>query len=105
LRLERFTPKAIAPAVRTDAFDVVLAQSGVTLTVPPEKTVLDALLQNGIDVDYCCSEGTCGSCETAVLEGQIDHRCSVLSDEERAAQHLMMVCVSRSAGQRLILDL
>jgi len=105
LRLERFVPKEMTAPVRTDSFEVVLAQNGVTLTVPPDKTILDLLLQSGVDVDYCCSEGTCGSCGVVVLAGEIDHRCSVLSDEERAAQNLMMVCVSRSAGQRLVLDL
>ncbi len=52
-----------------------------------------------------CTEGTCGTCETAVLDGAPDHRDSVLTDEERAAGDTMMICVSRSATAKLVLDL
>jgi len=52
-----------------------------------------------------CSEGTCGTCETAVLEGEPDHRDSVLTDEEQEANDCMMICVSRSRCPRLVLDL
>jgi ferredoxin len=52
-----------------------------------------------------CAEGTCGTCETRVLEGLPDHRDSVLRDEEKAANGCMMICVSRSCGDRLVLDL
>jgi ferredoxin len=50
-------------------------------------------------------EGICGTCETPVLEGRPDHRDSVLSDEEMAANDCMMLCVSRSLSDRLVLDL
>jgi ferredoxin-NADP reductase len=52
-----------------------------------------------------CAEGTCGTCETGVLGGLPDHRDSVLTAEERAANACMLICVSRSCGDRLILDL
>jgi ferredoxin len=49
--------------------------------------------------------GTCGTCETAVLEGAPDHRDSVLDEEARDAGDTMMICVSRAATRRLVLDL
>jgi pyrrolidone-carboxylate peptidase len=52
-----------------------------------------------------CAEGTCGTCETAVLGGRPDHRDSVLTEEERRAGDCMMICVSRSCTARLVLDL
>jgi ferredoxin len=61
--------------------------------------------QAGVNVLYSCAEGTCGTCETAVIEGMPDHRDSVLTDEERAENSCMMICVSRSCGPRLVLDL
>ena len=30
-------------------------------------------LQGGVDVDYSCREGLCGSCETRVIAGVPDH--------------------------------
>jgi cytochrome P450 len=61
--------------------------------------------QAGVGVLSSCAEGTCGTCETAVLGGVPDHRDSVLTQEERAAGDCMMICVSRSCSARLVLDL
>ena len=58
-----------------------------------------------MDVVSSCQEGTCGSCETAVLEGQADHRDSLLTPEEQAENTTMFICVSRAACPRLVLDL
>jgi ferredoxin len=59
----------------------------------------------GVGVLSSCAEGTCGTCETAVLSGVPDHRDSVLTEEERQARDCMMICVSRSCTARLVLDL
>jgi ferredoxin-NADP reductase len=104
LHVERFTPKAQQIGADTE-FEVVLAQSGHTLTVPAGTSVLDTVRGAGVEVLYSCTEGTCGTCETDVLEGTPDHRDSVLTDEERAAGETMMICVSRCRGKRLVLDL
>jgi ferredoxin-NADP reductase len=107
LHLERFKPRAQAP-VDPDAesdFEVVLEQSGVTVTVPAGMSVLEALEDNGIEPLNSCREGICGTCETKVLAGVPDHRDSLLSDEERAANDTMMICVGRALCDRLVLDL
>ncbi|WP_030421898.1 PDR/VanB family oxidoreductase [Streptomyces sp. SCSIO 75703] len=104
LRTERFRPKEVETGADT-AFEVVLARSGRTVTVAPGVSVLDAVRSAGTEVLYSCAEGTCGTCETDVVEGEIDHRDSVLSEEERAAGETMLICVSRCRGPRLVLDL
>ncbi|MGW1916018.1 PDR/VanB family oxidoreductase [Streptomyces sp. NPDC002076] len=104
LRVERFQTKEQQPGA-DEAFEVVLARSGMTVTVPPEVSVLDAVRAAGVQVLYSCTEGTCGTCETDVLEGAPDHRDSVLTEEERSAGDTMMICVSRCRGARLVLDL
>jgi ferredoxin-NADP reductase len=105
VRAERFAPKAGADDGPKSTFEVELAKSGRTLTVPAERSVLDVLVQAGVDVAYSCEEGTCGTCETTVLAGVPDHRDSLLSPEEQAACDVMMICVSRSRSPRLVLDL
>lgn len=106
LHLERFAAKAAdAPAGGERAFELVLAGSGVTLQVPPDRSVFDVIQDAGISVLGSCHEGICGTCEQAVLEGEVDHRDSVLNDSERAANDAMMVCVSRCLSDRLVLDL
>ncbi|GAA0898255.1 PDR/VanB family oxidoreductase [Virgisporangium ochraceum] len=103
LHVERFAPRAAAGPL--EAFEVELAASGLTLTVPPNQSVLRALEEAGVEVLSSCREGTCGTCETPVLAGRVDHRDSLLTPDERAANDTMFVCVSRAAGPRLVLDL
>ncbi|MFE9644632.1 PDR/VanB family oxidoreductase [Streptomyces sp. NPDC006365] len=105
LGVERFAPVQAAEARPAAAFEVVLARAGLTLTVPPDRSVLESLEEAGVDVDFSCREGTCGTCETDVLDGTPDHRDSLLSEDERAAGDTMLICVSRSCGPRLVLDL
>ena len=106
LRLERFAAKAAeAPSEGERAFELVLAGSGVTLEVPPDKSIFDVIQDAGISVLGSCHEGICGTCEQAVLEGDVDHRDSVLNESEQAANDAMMVCVSRCFSDRLVLDL
>jgi cytochrome P450/ferredoxin-NADP reductase len=105
LHVERFAPRPQSEPVRSEAFEVVLEQSELTLTVPPGRSILSVVEEAGVGVLSSCAEGTCGTCETAVLDGIPDHRDSVLSDEERQANDCMMICVSRSCSGRLVLDL
>jgi ferredoxin-NADP reductase len=105
LHCERFTAGPLEAPARDGPFEVVLARSGRTVCVPPGLSILRAVEEAGVSVLSSCQEGTCGTCETGVLEGEPDHRDSVLTEAERAAGDLMMICVSRSRGSRLVLDL
>ncbi|HVL56563.1 MAG TPA: PDR/VanB family oxidoreductase [Burkholderiaceae bacterium] len=86
-------------------FTVELAKSKRVIKVAPGKTILDAVLDEGIDVPYSCMEGVCATCETRVLDGIPDHRDLVLSKEEQAANKTMMICCSGAKSERLVLDL
>jgi ferredoxin len=105
LHVERFSPVEQGEPIRAEGFEVELALSGRTVTVRPDQSVLDAVLESGIEVLSSCQEGTCGTCETGVLAGTPEHRDSILSPEERIASEVMMICVSRSIGPRLTLEL
>lgn len=87
------------------AFEVELASTGQVLQVPADKTVLDVLIEAGLDPLYDCNRGECGVCATGVLSGDIDHRDYILTEREKQAGNIMHPCVSRCSGQRLILDL
>ncbi|RZU23537.1 PDR/VanB family oxidoreductase [Streptomyces sp. BK239] len=104
LHVERFQPEEQPPGERAE-FEVELARSGRTVTVAADVSVLDAVRAAGVEVLFSCTEGTCGTCETDVLEGAVDHRDSVLTAQEREAGETMMICVSRCRGKRLVLDL
>ena len=105
LHVERFAPKDVGAPVLTGAFEVELATSGLTLTVPPDRSILQVVEDAGIAVLSSCQEGTCGTCETGVLEGAVDHRDSLLTPEEQEANDTMFICVSRAACPKLVLEL
>jgi ferredoxin-NADP reductase len=86
-------------------FEIELARSGVVLTVPPDRTILEVLRDNGHHVSSACEQGVCGTCETVVVSGEPEHRDALLSAEERAANKTMMICVSRARTPRLRLQL
>ena len=105
LRVERFEPRQLGAPVLAEPFEVELAYSGLELTVPPERSILDVVEEAGVLVLSSCREGTCGTCETGVLAGEIDHRDSILTPDEQDAGDVMYICVSRSAGGKLTLEL
>ncbi len=84
------------------AFEVEI--DGTVLTVPPDRSILDVAEEAGLLVLSSCREGTCGTCELRIAEGEADHRDSVLSAEEHAAGETMMICVSRARTARLVLE-
>jgi len=106
LHVEHFSPKAVADAP-SEVFEVELSDTGVTLVVPPDRSILDVVREAGLDPLTSCEEGTCGTCETGVLAGSVDHRDSILTPAEQAADDVMYICVSRAAAgcPRLVLEL
>ena len=87
------------------SFELVLERSGLTLTVPADRSVYEVVKEAGVSVLASCLEGVCGTCETEVIDGEVDHRDSVLNDEEKATNEFMMICVSRCKSPCLTLDL
>ncbi|MFI7234159.1 PDR/VanB family oxidoreductase [Streptomyces cyaneofuscatus] len=105
LHLERFsavTADAAGPA-DSAAFEVELHRSGRTVQVAAGQSVLAAVREELPHVSYSCEQGFCGTCQQRVLEGEIDHRDELLTDDERGDS--MLICVSRCRGGRLVLDL
>lgn len=105
LSTERFSGDVVFTPETEAGFELVLRRTGQTLKVPPDQTVLDVLLEAGIEVDSSCEEGVCGTCETRVLAGRVDHRDHILTSSARARGDVMYVCVSRALDDRLELDL
>lgn len=90
---------------REGGFCVQLAKCGLELSVAPGQTILQAVLDAGVDVPYSCQDGVCGSCEVRVLSGVPDHRDLILSADEQERNNRMMICCSGSKSATLVLDL
>jgi len=103
VHVEYFTPKA-APDRKGD-FVVELARSGEEHFIPGGQSILQVLLDAGVDVDYSCELGICGACEQRVVSGIPEHRDSILSEEEQAENKRVMICCAGCKSERLVLDL
>lgn len=99
------TPPASILPPGLQPFTVVLAKSGKEFEIQPGQSILDVLLDNGVHAASSCRSGECGSCVVDVLEGEPRHRDYVLSENEKASNKVMTICVSGSRSKRLVIDL
>lgn len=104
IRTESFSA-AIGDDSENRAFELELARSGRKVEVPADRTILDALALAGIEVPFACMQGTCGRCAADVVEGEVEHRDAFFSDEEKAQNRHLCLCVSRAKGDHLTVDL
>lgn len=95
---------AAPPVVDGRPFRLELSASGRVIEVEGDETALDAVLRDDPRVAYSCRQGFCGTCRVRVTEGEVDHRDSLLTDDQRASGQ-MLLCVSRAAGRSLTVDL
>ena len=103
IHVEYFTPKQ-EPA-KKGGFTVELQRSGQEFFIPEGKSILQVLLDEGVDVDYSCELGICGACEQRIIEGIAEHHDSILSEEEQAEDKRVMICCAGCKSERLVLDL
>ncbi|MBT7954268.1 MAG: oxidoreductase [Rhodospirillaceae bacterium] len=85
-------------------FEVELKESGITFTVPADKSIIELLWANEVDVMYACEDGWCGNCKVGLISGKADHRDEFLDEADR--ENFIQVCVSRAMpGEKLVLDI
>lgn len=90
-----------------EPFEAVLANSGITVQVGAETSLLEAIEAAGVDAPCLCRGGVCGQCALDVIEceGELVHHDHYLSPEERKSNTKLMPCVSRARGGRVVLAL
>ena len=86
-------------------FKIEIASTGIRLNVPAEKSVVDVLVEHGVDIPVSCEQGVCGTCVTRVLQGEPDHRDMFMTAHEHARNDQFTPCCSRSKSKLLVLDL
>lgn len=95
-------PQSASPASEGE-FQVTLARSGQTLEVPSDKSIAEVLRDAGLPCETSCEAGICGTCRTRFIDGEVDHRDFILSDDEK--QEHLLICCSRARSPALVLDL
>jgi phthalate 4,5-dioxygenase reductase component len=102
VHFEDFKPVEVLQEDDT-AFDVLLSKSGKRLVIPEDQSILETLRNAGYDLKSSCESGTCGTCRTTLLSGNVAHRDLVLTDAEKETS--IMICVSRARDGELVLDI
>jgi vanillate monooxygenase ferredoxin subunit len=100
---ERFTGTTPSPDAK--ALELILAKSNRKVTVPPDKSILEVLEAEGLEPAATCRQGFCGDCIVDVLDGELDHRDEILTEEEKMAGNKLCICVSRAKSKFLTIDL
>jgi ferredoxin-NADP reductase len=90
----------------TQAFLVKIPRLGLELTVPENRTMLEALEAAGVEMISDCRKGECGLCAMTIIgaEGTVDHRDVFFSDKQKAQGDKLCVCVSRVSGGSITID-
>lgn len=102
VHIERF---ASAQDAAAGGFELQLARSGRRIAVAAGSSMLDALLDAGVPMNFSCTQGVCGTCRVGLLAGIPDHRDSCLTQAERDANHVVIACCSGARSPSLTLDL
>lgn len=105
LHFEWFNAPASPLAEGPRSFVLKLARRDIEIPVPADRSILDVLEEHDVIIPSVCKEGICGTCECRIVSGEAEHRDTVLTDAEREANEVLMVCVSRAKGDTLVLDL
>lgn len=105
LHRELFTAPDVSQNAKSESFRVRIASTGLTLEVPPDRTVAQVLIEAGIDLPLSCEQGVCGTCLTRVIDGVPDHRDVFLTEEEHRRNDQFTPCCSRARTPLLVLDL
>ena len=96
LHYERFSPP---PVVNGVPFRLELARSRRVIDVPANRSALDVMLDSDPTTPYSCQQGFCGTCKVKVLAGRVERRRRTAEGDDE-----MLVCVSRAADDRVVID-
>ena len=103
VHFEHFSAPVSADAKGNRPFKVRLVRSKLELDIPSNKTIVEILREHDVFIETSCKQGYCGTCLTRYVEGQPEHRDSVLSEDDR--KNFVLICCARSISTELVLDL
>ena len=103
--MEYFSVDEKAISGNTSSFQIKLAHSGEIFSVPEDRSIVEVLAENNIQIPTSCEQGVCGTCLVGVIDGEPDHRDVFLSEKAKKRCNKLTPCVSRSKTPLLVIDL
>ena len=87
---------------------VTVIQNGLTreFSMPKNKeSVLDAALEQGIELPYSCKGGVCGTCRCKLIKGEVDMDANYSLEDYEVARGFVLTCQSFPITDTLLIDL
>jgi ferredoxin len=70
-------------------------RDGRTLTVDGGENLLDALLEQGVDLPYGCRYGGCITCAAKLTDGEVDQTEQVALNDRQLREGFVVLCVAK----------
>jgi len=95
------TAQSDATAVNGTA-TLTFARSGKSSHIPAQKTVLEAAEDLGVNINYDCRSGICGTCKTKLLAGHVTMETQDALTPVDRANNLILSCQARCIDQVVV---
>ncbi|MCB4824933.1 FAD-binding oxidoreductase [Roseicella aerolata] len=96
-------PVAPAPAaLPSAAAQVEFTTSGKTAPLAPDQTVLEAAEAIGVEIDYACRVGTCGTCVVPLKSGEVTMAVEDGLPTDEKAKGIILACQAKSIGNLVV---
>ncbi len=83
----------------TTTYTVTIAnRDGATYEVTSRRPLLNALLDQGVDLPYGCTYGGCITCAAKLIEGSVDQRKQVALNNRQIDNGYVILCVARATS-------
>ncbi|MDN3563875.1 FAD-binding oxidoreductase [Paeniroseomonas aquatica] len=89
-------------ALPTATAQVEFATSGKTAPLAPDQTVLEAAEAIGVEIDYSCRVGTCGTCVVPLKSGTVTMEVEEGLPPEEKAKGIILACQAKSVGNLVV---
>lgn len=83
---------------------IILDDETESFTMPQHKSVLEAVLEHGLDAPYSCQGGICSSCIAKIVEGKAEMRKNQILTDEEVAEGLVLTCQAHPTSEKLVVD-
>jgi ring-1,2-phenylacetyl-CoA epoxidase subunit PaaE len=101
-------PERKAAVKGAEGCSVTVIHHGLTreFTMPKNKeSVLDAALEQGIELPYSCKGGVCGTCRCKLIKGEVDMDANYSLEDYEVARGFVLTCQAFPITDQILIDL